>query len=81
MWLLFTSEARAAAAQKAIWEAIRPPFEVRGDGVPQEKMITRRWAIPVRAAEGWVIPAPEIKVEAAGGVEIEQPTFPPQEIP
>lgn len=50
MWLVYATEAEAEAAQAAIWDAVKPPAEMR-DGEPVPDRITQRWAIPRLAAE------------------------------
>lgn len=80
MWLVYPTHAQAEAAQALIWDAIKPPFELRG-GKPQPSRITLRWADPVECKEGWAIPAPEQPVKDAGGTEMARPTFPEQEMP
>lgn len=67
MWLVYPTKAEAEAAQTAIWRAIRPPAEVRGDGEPLTVRITRRWAVPREFVEGWAIPAPPEGAPDVGG--------------
>lgn len=75
MWLVYEAEAEAEAAQALIWEAVKPPFEMR-DGEPLPDRVTQRWAIPRRAAEGWVIAAPPEAVPDLGGTPLAEATFP-----
>jgi hypothetical protein len=73
MWLVYPTEAEAEAAQAAIWDAVKPPAEMR-DGEPVSDRITQRWAIPRLAAEGWAIAA--APVEGIGGATFDAVTFP-----
>jgi hypothetical protein len=75
MWLVYPTEAEAKAAQALIWEAIKPPAEIR-DGEPVADRITQRWAIPRLAAEGWAIAAPPVPVAGIGGTAFDTVTFP-----
>lgn len=79
-WLVYPSLSEAEAAEALIWDAIKPPFEVRG-GEPQKVRVTQRWADPVECKEGWAIPAPEQAIKGVGGAEMARPTFPAQEMP
>lgn len=78
MWLVYATEAEAEAAQALIWEAVKPPFEVR-DGAPLPERITTRWAVPLLAQEGWAIAAPPVPVPGAGGTALDDVTFPEEE--
>lgn len=75
MWLVYPTEAEAEAAQALIWDAVKPPFEMRA-GEPVPERITQRWAIPRLAAEGWAIAAPPAPVAGAGGTAFANVTFP-----
>jgi hypothetical protein len=75
VWLVYPTEAEAEAAQAAIWDAVKPPAELR-DGQPMPDRITQRWAMPSLAAEGWAIAAPPAPVEGIGGTVFDTVTFP-----
>ena len=78
MWLVYPNEAEAEAAQAAIWDAVKPPAEMR-DGEPVPHRVTQRWAMPRLAAEGWAIAAPPVAVAGVGGVAMAEVTFPEPE--
>jgi hypothetical protein len=75
MWLLFATEAEAEAAQALIWDAVKPPAEIR-DGKPLPDRVTERWAVPRLVAEGWAIAAPSAPVKGVGGKVVAAVTFP-----
>jgi hypothetical protein len=77
MYLLFGTQEEAEKAQAAIWQAVRPPAEIR-DGKAVPDRITQRWATPRECKEGWVIEAPPKDVDGIGGKLIESPSFPEQ---